>query len=202
MPKNEIEETSKFSTVHSLGEWLAILAAQLGKELSPLQIAGYYEGVKDFTAEQIHAAFSWALANWGGEGNWSGPIPMPPVAKLRAVVLEPNKEQQEAQKKMIELQVESEWEAILRHVERCGELVYLSDPPLVLVAAGEYALKNIGWRRGLLDAIDKGNIHFAHKNFVENFVRFQETDGLKALPQPEALKLLGKVRGLIEAGKP
>lgn len=188
MLKNEIAEMPKKSPVYSVEEWLQILAANFNRDLSELQLMAYREALKDLTPEQAHQACSRALLECKF---------MPPVAELREFA----SMGQKAATNRVTMAAETEWEAIDKHVARYGGTVYPSDPPLALTAAGEYAFRRIGWRLAVADA-GPGDLHWLHKNFVEAYVLYADTDGLKALPQNEARRLLDGLRKALPAGEP
>lgn len=86
-----------------------------------------------------------------------------------------------------------EWTKCLTHAERYGEIVYPSDPKLYLSDAGEYALRLIGGRSGILNTKDQ-DTHWAQRNFIEAWNKFSEAEKSgHALSQGETRQLLGLV---------
>ena len=171
-----------------LGRWLTILSENCSKPLNDAQLEVYGQGLQDLTPEEIHLACSRALLEWKF-------LTLPPVAVLREYAGR-HAQQEPKDADRITLAAETEWEAIVHHVQWLGVTMYRSDPPLVLTAAGEFAFRRIGWREAV-GTVNPENLHWVHKNFIEAFQMHAETDGLKQLPQAEAENLLSKTRHLI-----
>ena len=170
-----------------LGRWLTILSENCSKKLSESQADVYSRGLQDLTPEEIHLACSRALLEWKF-------LTLPPVAVLREYAGR-HAQQEPSDADRISLAAETEWEAIVHHVQNLGATLYRSDPPLELTAAGEFAFRRIGWREAVAEVTPE-NLHWLHKNFIEAFRMHSETDGLKQLSQSEAEKLLSKTRHL------
>lgn len=192
MLNKETNTTRKSSTPSSLAldKWLRILSANFRVDLSPLQIEAYRVGLSDLTPEQLHVACSKALAEITDF--------MPTVGKIRSYV-------DDKQKQTDNLAAEQEWDRIVKHIYRFGAQVFPSDTPLALTPAGEYALRQVGWRAGVMDALaseDSKKLHFAKQNFVKAHSYHAETGGLQALSRGEAREMLESARKQVESARP
>lgn len=178
---NETSEARKNLLLNGLVK----LGLMFGKDLPDPLMEAYSEGLADLTEAQLRQVFGQAILECKF---------MPTVAELRGFL-------KQRQAKVDSLEAEQEWEVCCAHLRKYGEVTYDSDQPLVLTAAGEYAFRQIGWRKGLvrvLDYDDKG-MQFAHKRFIEAYNTHVETGGLLAPSREEAQKMLATARGLLEA---
>lgn len=92
------------------------------------------------------------------------------------------------------LQAEREWDVILRHIHDFGAVCYPSDRKLSISARAEYALRQscgADWRQAIGAANDE-RLHWLRANFLENYNRHAETDGLLAPSRDEARALLDR----------
>ena len=80
--------------------------------------------------------------------------------------------------------------------------------PPAMPDAGDYATRTCGGYEAIFNKIlanmdgteapDATAVHFVRQNWIDAYMRYQDTDGLKALPRAEAQRLLAGVTGLLE----
>ena len=165
----------------SLAWWLAALAEAYAIKLTPERAKIYRQAVEgELTVEQLNHACKLSLRNCKY---------FPTVSEILGAVKSETKDQGK-------LEADQAWDSLQRHLAKYGAdrmPLYASGEvihPPALDPATEYAARQCGGL-GYLGRVSEEQYHWARKDFVAHYARYQETGGLQQIPgRAEARQLI------------